>query len=191
VVLLAAIRGHLSPHQATAILTVAAVGCVFVLLLPPVWSRLVASDAGNVTFRVDVNESAIAMWRANPVLGVGLNLFPENVGDYDVRHVSLYRWPVHNIYLLWLAETGIVGAAGMGVYVIWGFYRAWRASGDEDAVISLLAIGFVAGAVGLYVGELVSFSTRLESIAQAFAILLGTVIATSRHVADAPPRQDQ
>jgi O-antigen ligase len=120
------------------------------------------------------------MWRANPVLGVGLNLFPENVGDYDVRHVSLYRWPVHNIYLLWLSETGIVGTAGMVVFLIWAAFRIIRATAAEQPLTSLLAVGFAGGVLALYVGELASFGTRFDPVAAVFYILLGVMVAMGR-----------
>jgi O-antigen ligase len=180
VVLLAARHGHISRAQASVILAVAGVAAALFIAQPSIWSRLVASDPGNVNLRLDLNEAAIMMWSSSPVTGVGLNLFPEKIVDYDVNHSSQYRYPVHNIYLLWLSETGILGAVGMALFLGWAFYRMWRAAASADRVSSMLAIGFLAGAVGLYVGELASFSTRLEPIAQAFFILLGAIVAISR-----------
>jgi O-antigen ligase len=87
---------------------------------------------------------------------------------------------VHNTYLLWLAETGVVGAATMGLFVLWALWTGLRVVDSRVPSQSLLAIGFVAGGVALYVSELASFGTREDSISMAFAILLGCMVALRR-----------
>ena len=57
-------------------------------------------DSESFARRMELNWLAIKMWRANPLLGVGLNNFWGKAGVAQ---------PAHNIPLLWLAELGIAG----------------------------------------------------------------------------------
>jgi O-antigen ligase len=180
VILLAAWRGYLSQPQAVALFILLGVCAAIVLLLPPVQERFVASDPRNVDFRLDINRSAMLMWNAYPWTGAGLNTFAEAVSDFDYRNVSLYKWPVHNIYLLWVSETGIVGAAGMVAFLVWAVVRVIRATAVEQGAAALLAIGFAGGILALFVGELASFATRFDSVSQAFYILVGMCVALGR-----------
>jgi len=41
----------------------------------------------------------------------------------------------------------------------------------------LLAIGFLAGGTALYVGDLASFTSRIDPVMQTFLIILGVVVA--------------
>ena len=55
-------------------------------------------------------ESSLQMIKAHPVFGVGLNNFLVNLPEFQKTHNSVFSLqPVHNIYLLVLAETGIIG----------------------------------------------------------------------------------
>jgi O-antigen ligase len=182
VVLLLGFQGHLTSSQTVSYMVLVAIALAVSLAVPSVWERFVASDPSNVDFRLNINNSAVMMWQAYPWTGAGLNTFGEAVQDFDYRGVSLYRWPVHNIYLLWLAETGIVGTVGMVVFLIWAAIRLLRAGTSEHPQASLLAIGFAGGMLAVYTGELAGFSTRMESVAQAFYILLGVAVALGRTV---------
>jgi O-antigen ligase len=180
VVLLLGGHGHLTKPQTVGYMILVAVVAAIGLALPPVWDRLVASDPNNVDFRFDINQSAIMMWQAFPWTGAGLNTFAEAIQDFDYHRAAVYRWPVHNIYLLWLAETGIIGAAAMIGFLIWAAVRVVRATWSAHPQASLLAIGFVGGFLALLIGDLASFGFRFEAIAQAFFILLGASVALGR-----------
>lgn len=50
------------------------------------------------------------MWQDHPLFGVGLNQFSARLPEYGVVNAyTSFLQPVHNIYLLWLAETGLIG----------------------------------------------------------------------------------
>jgi O-antigen ligase len=50
------------------------------------------------------------MIKDNPLLGVGLNNFTARMSEYgQVQANTRFLQPVHNVYLLWLAETGLAG----------------------------------------------------------------------------------
>ncbi len=57
--------------------------------------------------RQDLTKQALTMFTVNPVLGVGLNNFFNNLDTISLKTTQIQ--PVHNIFLLVLAETGIIG----------------------------------------------------------------------------------
>ena len=61
---------------------------------------------------------AIKMFKDRPLTGVGLKNFTAVMDNYGLVPAST-RWlqPVHNIYLLILAETGLLGLAGFGYLI--------------------------------------------------------------------------
>jgi O-antigen ligase len=80
----------------------------------------------NLSFvrRDELNQAAIKMFMSQPLLGVGLNTFTVELEKY-FRSQEIVRFvqPVHNVFLLWIAETGLIGIALAGVVggLIWRF----------------------------------------------------------------------
>ena len=52
------------------------------------------------------------MFADHPLVGVGLNNFEQVMGPYQKYGIIFFNNPVHNLYLLYLAETGIIGFIG-------------------------------------------------------------------------------
>lgn len=71
----------------------------------------------SVALRIDQAGIAGKMFVSNPLLGVGLNNFIPSVGENIIMGTSLFLQPVHNIYLLLLAEAGLVGF-GFSIYLV-------------------------------------------------------------------------
>lgn len=71
----------------------------------------------SVTLRIQQAAAAGKMFINNPLFGVGLNNFIPSTGGNIISGMSLFLQPVHNIYLLLLTETGLVGFAGF-IYLI-------------------------------------------------------------------------
>jgi O-antigen/teichoic acid export membrane protein/O-antigen ligase len=134
-------------------------GCLLPLLPAAVTARLgtVWNSNGqdiDAAVRLDLWSSALRIFEAHPVFGVGyLNFAPQlpayftDTGNYNSFLIQLSQLDfAHNIYLTVLAETGIVGAAGVGALMVIGWRRAWAAarSGDwagEGAVLAFVGIG--------------------------------------------------
>ena len=180
VLLLAAARGWLTPSQTVTVLGMLVVAGLVFLALPPVQERLFGSDPSNVDFRLRLNQVATAMWQSQPVTGVGLNTFVETAPKFDVFNIATSHLPAHNIYLLTLAEAGVIGLVGLLVNLGWQLWRSWKASASGDPLGSLLAIGMVGALVALYVGELASFSTRIDADVGAVAVLFGCALGAAR-----------
>jgi O-antigen ligase len=78
--------------------------------------------------RISELASGLLMFMDHPLFGVGLNNYPINYQDYsqqlgyESRHTERHA---HNMFLEWMAETGIIGAAFL-FSMIWLMFRNLR-----------------------------------------------------------------
>ncbi len=72
----------------------------------------------SIVVREQLNAAAVAMFRASPVTGNGLGNFLVRLPDYLVSRAIYFLQPAHNIYLLMLSETGIIGCT-IFLWVLW------------------------------------------------------------------------
>ena len=76
----------------------------------------------SVVQREDLFRQAISMFEKNPVFGVGLNGFYDNLNPFSEK-IFLIQ-PVHNIFMLTLSQLGIVGFLFLLGMLILGLVRA-------------------------------------------------------------------
>lgn len=89
---------------------------LLMLLLPILYTRFSAVfnfDSLSLIRREQLSEKALKMWISSPILGVGLNNFIPVASDQLLVGPSRFLQPVHNIFLLALAETGVIGVIGV------------------------------------------------------------------------------
>ncbi|MDP3994394.1 MAG: O-antigen ligase family protein [bacterium] len=79
------------------------------VLPKPTTNKLFLTD--SVILRIQQAGVAGKMFVKNPLFGVGLNNFIPAIEENISSGTSLFLQPVHNIYLLLLAETGTIGLA--------------------------------------------------------------------------------
>ncbi len=138
-------------------------------------------SAGSGFIRLNLWQSALAMWRDHPLLGVG----PDNfLYAYRSFYILPAAWKepelshAHNLLLDPLARLGVVGALALAAMAA-GFIRRVRralASGVNRAlVIGALGLAAAAAAHGL-----VDHSFFLPDLASAFMIAAGLVAGTDR-----------
>ena len=118
-----------------------------------IFARFGQNDSGAIQTRVDQYHVAYRMLNAHPWIGVGLNTYIESSPAYDntASKVSLnFRAPVHNVYLLALVETGVIGFAGLAwlMISIFRLARFWRWPYGE---IFDLHLGFFFSLLGYFV----------------------------------------
>lgn len=63
----------------------------------------------SVVVREQLNNAALSLWQHSPLVGVGLGNFLVRLPEVLASRQIYFLQPVHNIYLLVLAETGIIG----------------------------------------------------------------------------------
>ncbi|SDK61626.1 O-antigen ligase [Methylophilus rhizosphaerae] len=79
-----------------------------------------------LSYRLNLWETGLHMWQAEPVTGIGSNNYKRAYKQYASRVEDPFVMnPTHshNIYVEWLAETGIVG--GLGLVAIIGLCVRW------------------------------------------------------------------
>src|SRR3990172_2645235 len=136
------------------------------------------SDAGVLTDRMKLNQVAINMIGSHPVLGIGINTFVNEMGRYDPTGVTAYfPQPVHNIYLLIAAETGIVGLALFLLLILLAFRAGFQATLSEDLFVSGCAAGALSGLVVLMVNNIADAHLRTDVLSGVFWLLIGILVA--------------
>lgn len=74
-----------------------------------------------LSYRLNLWETGLHMWQAHPLTGVGSNHFKRVYAEYATRSddpFATHPTHSHNIYVEWLAETGLVGGIGL-VAIMW------------------------------------------------------------------------
>lgn len=80
-------------------------------------------DNLTILRREELAASALALFSKNPLPGVGLNNFIPALSAELIAGPNRFLQPVHNIFLLSLAETGITGFLGLTVLIGYPFFK--------------------------------------------------------------------
>lgn len=74
-----------------------------------------------LTYRLNLWETGLHMWQAEPLTGIGSNNYKRAYAQYASRADDRFvanRTHSHNIYVEWLAETGLVGGLGLVCIIV-------------------------------------------------------------------------
>lgn len=133
--------------------------------------------AEEIDSRTQLNDIAVQMISDHWGLGVGLNNFELVLPAYEPHDVIFFGNPVHNLYLLYLAETGIVGFAGVVVVGFGLFLVAIRVARSKERLLGGVGVG-VAGAMAFFmIEELLGFSLRQDIPLAMYWLLAGLAVA--------------
>lgn len=120
--------------------------------------RLFGQDYGAAYSRIPMMKTALNIIAHHPLLGIGINNYAESMISYDVtgHSFSLYR-PVHNLFLLIAAETGIFGL----MLFLWLLTRAilmgLKMLKSLEGIKAGIVVGIIAGLIGFIVHAQVDF----------------------------------
>jgi Tol biopolymer transport system component len=134
----------------------------------------------EVTSRYQLNDLAGRMIAEHPALGVGLNNFEVVMGPYENHGIIFINNPVHNLYLLYLAETGIVGLAGLLIVGVAMYNVALRLARSRDRLLGGVGLGVSGAMAFLFIEELLGFSLRQDQPLALYWILAGLAVACYR-----------
>lgn len=117
---------NISSSSLRTFITVALFG-VFIggLFTTPFGSRFLYTSLTEESFveRIDLMQSSMTLFLKQPLIGIGFgNFIPQLAAIVTPLPLNLYLQPVHNIFLLVLAETGIVG---FGIF-LWVVSRTYK-----------------------------------------------------------------
>ncbi len=101
-----------------------------IILLPILWIRYNSAfnfDNLSIIRREELAVIAINDFKASPVFGIGLNNFINQTATSNlIAGTSRFLQPVHNIFLLLLSETGVVGFLGFCFLIGWPIFKLWQ-----------------------------------------------------------------
>ncbi len=88
-------------------------------------------------------QAAIGMAQDHPLFGVGLGNYALRYDDYRLINWEAPLGHAHNLYLNFLAETGVVGLAAYLVFWIAIFRVTWRTLKHPDRTARAVAVGLL------------------------------------------------
>lgn len=134
--------------------------------------------------QADVSNGRLHFWRTtwqiiihHPILGAGLDAFGAAYPNYDTANGNFRVEQAHNEYLQMPAEAGIFGFACLAWFIYFLFKRGLRAVvQSENAFRRGVAVGALAGCVGIIIHSFFDFPLRTSS--NAFVFLMLAALAT-------------
>jgi len=156
-------------------------------LWPLIERRLFGDDAGSASHRWPLAQAALSIFAQFPVLGVGLNNFAVSFTVFDTTSYSRVFFGgdnvVHNLHLLILTETGLVGFAAHLMIFGGAAWLAFTANGDR--VAQGLAVATFAGLLAHLGHGMVDPGFKLSlTISQLVAAQLGLIGCLWLHASD-------
>lgn len=161
---------------------------IVTLLLPTLIARISQFTEMSWLFRLRTYDIAMQIARDHPLFGVGANNYLQVSAPYSEG--ILFAWPdaiVHNVYLLVLSETGIVGLMGFLVFLLATWRLARRLIRDPDHLKSTIALGVWGGICALLIHSMLGWLFRYDPIFTLFWFYIGLLIALWRVPSGASP----
>lgn len=121
--------------------------------------------------RQEIWKDTLKMFKASPVLGVGLGAY-ETVFPIYARHDGMFVVNyAHNDYLQALSDGGIVGFVLALLFLVLLFRAVARSMKGSDPMLAGLALGCGAGVFSLLVHSMFDFNLQIPSNALLFLFL--------------------
>ncbi|WP_431284853.1 O-antigen ligase family protein [Humitalea sp. 24SJ18S-53] len=164
-----------------------ALAVAMIWLWPLIERRIFGDDDGSVAHRWPLAQAALSIFGQFPALGVGLNNFAVSFTTYDATGYSRV-FPggdhvVHNLHLLILTETGLVGFCAHIMVFAGAGWLAFTTNGDRTA--QGLAVAAFAGLLAHLGHGMVDPGFKLSlTISQLVAAQLGLIGCLWLHARD-------
>ncbi|MEE9455781.1 MAG: O-antigen ligase family protein [bacterium] len=165
-----------APTWALAAMTAASV----ILLIPAaavILARGAQGDQLSAAYRFADWRAAFAMIRDHPLLGVGKGNYLELARLYNPWTLE---YPVHNIFLLSWAETGILGLGALVALLAGAFRAAGRAVRGSSGVGAAFGLAAFAAFAGIVLRMFVSMSFVHPFVSLTFVALAAAAAASAR-----------
>ncbi|MBN1482210.1 O-antigen ligase domain-containing protein [candidate division KSB1 bacterium] len=121
--------------------------------------RIFGDDYGSAESRIPMFQIAFNIISAHPVGGVGINNYQVNMREYNdsvraMRYTTIPR-PVHNMYLLVMGETGLIGFAAMMLLLLSFISILVKTAASSSPQLAVIAICILSGVAAFCVHGLV------------------------------------
>jgi hypothetical protein len=175
VLALGGVRGWISKKR---LLKFVSIVLLFLILISPlIYSRFQKGSGGWEEDRVPLMRTAQEMWLDNWLLGVGPSNYTTNLEKYLPVELR-YAWkaPVHNEFLMQLAERGIIGAILYYSFSVIMCLKLWRTTRSPDKWIATASAGILAGMLGSIVVRVFHWWHQMPNYT-FFCIMLALAVA--------------
>jgi O-antigen ligase len=126
---------------------------IFLIALPVAYIRLSSAlnfDNLSIIRRDELAKLALSQFQSSPILGVGLNNFLNMSSTSDlVSGPSRFFQPVHNIFLLTLSETGLLGYVGFLLFLTYPLFLL-RQVKDFKIILYISAVLLIIISLGMF-----------------------------------------
>lgn len=131
-------------------------------------------ESTSFSRRSQLNMIAINMWLSSPLTGVGLNNFIPRMEEFgQIVGSTRFLQPVHNIFLLVLTETGIIGVFSI-LYLVFRVINKKRPK-PESGNWQLVAGNWLLAAI-IFLGLFDHYWLTLQQGNLVLALVLGLLI---------------
>ena len=127
----------------------------------------------SLELRQELNKVAIKMIKKYPLTGVGLNNFIPSLTQFKKGLSYQELQPVHNIYLLIGAESGLMGL-GLFLWLIYLSYRKFLQGNNEITKQRNKKLSIILTAI-LLLGLFDHYFFTLQQTQLLFAVVMGMV----------------
>lgn len=169
-------RIQLMKYGISILILISTLGLVF---YERILQRIKLFSDDSWTFRLGTYDIAFNMFHAHPIIGIGANNYMILAETYINPLLALIfaNSPVHNIFILILAETGILGLLAF-VFLIFCIVRqAQKLMHNEQELISVTAIGLFSGIFALLAHAMLDWLLRYDPIYTLFWFAIGLLAA--------------
>lgn len=148
---------------------------IILVTLLAFWGRLFSDFSKDIFLRVDLLKISIFLFKDSPVFGVGVNNFYFKEAFYQKTVTPTLLQPVHNIYFLFLSETGITGLLLMFLFLKETFLQILKKMQMEKNDNNLSIALFVLFLATFFIGMFDHYPITLQQGQLVTAVLLGII----------------
>lgn len=148
------------------------IATIALIYFSPLYSRFSSLSLVDATIesRIALSKAALDMFSKKPILGVGLGNFLPSLPFFVGSDGNVfYLQPVHNIFLLVLSETGIIGLG----FFIWFLFKTFRRV-TRRSTLALVLFSEI-----LILGFFDHYFLTLQQGQLMFALILGILWSVS------------
>jgi putative inorganic carbon (hco3(-)) transporter len=163
-------------YMALVLLGVTAVGFIF---KDSIIQRLEVFGSASWNFRLQTFELAWNMIQARPLFGIGANNYLAAIPMYNYAGITSLAEQaiVHNILLLFTAETGLFGLITFIILLATITHRTYRTVKAGPTMAVATAIGILAGIIAIMAHSMLDWLFRFDPVYTLFWFNVGLLLA--------------
>ena len=120
-----------------------------------IWDRLTLDDKGSAMTRITTSKVAFRIIEDHPFIGCGINNYGAMLPEYWIGEDTFTRKAaVHNNYLLYIAEIGILGFSAFLTLLVAFGSRIRQAMKGQSPLYTAVAISFMGAFFGMLLESL-------------------------------------